>query len=362
MYHRFGLVLMVNHACNLRCTYCYTGDKAHRPMSRAVGEHAINRAIASLTPGGVLELGFFGGEPLIESSLILCLLDHASRAASARGVELRATLTTNGTIDAPAAWRVMLHLDVELTLSHDGLPETHDRHRLTPTGGLTSHLVEATMRKLRDAGKTFGVNVVVRPDTLEDLPLGVYRLLQHGVRRVDLSLDLWTRWTTADAPALEEAIARCADVWHAALPSVDINWFSEKAAAMAGVPVEASARCGFGDGEIAVAPSGNLYPCERLIGEDAADNPMRLPGHALRGDDFLAGRRASRRSHPSCDACDIESSCGTTCACSNYVRTGDPSAPDRLLCLLNELAARHTHRVATRFVPLRVNLAQEVLT
>jgi len=64
---RFALTLVVNHACNLRCTYCFTGDKVRRPMRLATGRKAIDRALQSLLPGGTLHLGFFGGEPLIEA-------------------------------------------------------------------------------------------------------------------------------------------------------------------------------------------------------------------------------------------------------------------------------------------------------
>ena len=74
MYQQFGLVLAVNHACNLRCTYCYTGAKFHKPMPASLARKAIDRAVASISSGGQLDLGFFGGEPLIEAKLILELL------------------------------------------------------------------------------------------------------------------------------------------------------------------------------------------------------------------------------------------------------------------------------------------------
>jgi len=44
MFDRFGLVLVVNHDCNLRCSYCHTGAKFARSMSPAIGRQAIARA------------------------------------------------------------------------------------------------------------------------------------------------------------------------------------------------------------------------------------------------------------------------------------------------------------------------------
>jgi uncharacterized protein len=360
MYRHFGLVLMVNHGCNLACTYCYTGSKFHRPMPADIGRRSIDRAIASLEPGGVLELSFFGGEPLVEAALISNFLGYAAERVAEKGIEPRPGMTTNGTVTTPAAWGVMLRPDLDLTLSHDGLPEVHDRHRRTPAGHATAHHVEATMLRLHAEGKAFRVNMVVRPDTLPHVVAGIQHLQDLGVTRIDLSLDLWRRWTNGDTQMLSEVVGRCATLWREALPRLSLNWFDEKAAMLARVPVEESARCGFGKGEIAVAPSGNLYPCERLIGEDAGDNPIRLPGNALDGVDFLHFADTPGRSHAACNSCDMNYACTTTCRCSNFVRTGDPSRPDRLLCILNEASLRETDRVLGPIVPLRVLRESEV--
>ena len=128
-YDCFHLVLMVTHACNLRCDYCYMGRKSPRRCCPAIGRSAIARAVCSIRPSGVLELGFFGGEPLLEAELITGLLSHARHAAESAGVVLRPTLTTNGTIATAAAWDVMTDDGLDLCISHDGLPEVHDRHR-----------------------------------------------------------------------------------------------------------------------------------------------------------------------------------------------------------------------------------------
>jgi radical SAM protein with 4Fe4S-binding SPASM domain len=129
---------------------------------------------------------------------------------------------------------------------------------------------------------------------------------------------------------------------------VAINWFDEKLAGMANVPNTPSARCGFGVGEIAVAPSGWLYPCERVIGEDRDDNPMRLPGHVTQGKDFLGYLPAPEKSAAECDACTMTSLCDTTCRCSNYIRTGRVDRPDGLLCMVNQCCAQETQRVVRR--------------
>jgi uncharacterized protein len=336
---------MVNHACNLRCTYCYTGSKFSRAMPHEVGRRSIDRAIASLEDGGLLELGFFGGEPLIEAELIESLIAYARAGAGAREIGLVLSLTTNGTLTTPAAWRVMTTADLQLAISFDGRPIEHDRHRLTVHGEGSSAVVLATIARLLRAGRSPTVITVVRPDTVDGLAEGLRFLRSVGVERVEPSLDLWTGWTKDDVARLVKSIARCAEVWRDGLPVFSVGWFDEKAVHLSGIEQGQSARCGFGAGEIAVAPSGNLYPCERLIAEDHPDHPMRLPGHALDGADFLNAVSGPGRSDEGCDACALASFCSTVCRCSNYVRTGDVRHPDGLLCVWNQACIDETARM-----------------
>jgi uncharacterized protein len=345
VYARYSLVLMVTHACNMRCSYCYTGAKLPRSMPEAVGRKAVDRALASVEQGGTLDLGFFGGEPLLEADRVSSLIAYARQRAEAVGVEVIPGLTTNGTVAGGLAWALMILPELSLAISFDGLPRIHDRHRRFPDGSGSSRVVLDTMRRLREAGKEFRVAMVVRPDTAALLPEGIAFLHDSGVRHVEPSLDVWAAWSASDIARLEAAIDASADVWRDGLPDLSVSWFDEKAALLAGVPVDETPRCGFGDGEMAVAPSGRLYPCERLIGEDDEANPMRLAGHVLDGEDFLGRASPPGRCAEGCRQCLIQAMCNTTCRCCNYVRTGQCGQPDRLLCALNRACARETARV-----------------
>lgn len=344
MFARFGLTLVVNHACNLRCSYCYTGLKFRRPMPVGVARLALRRALHSLAPQGTLELGFFGGEPLLEAELIAGLMDEASTLVAFSGQQVEFSLTSNGTFTDGAAWNVLTDPRLRLFISHDGLPEIHDRHRVSADGRGSSATVLRTIARLQDAGKDFGCIVVVRPDSVAHLPDGIEYLRDRGVRQFVPSLDLWTEWTTEDAANLRSSIARCADLWSGWLPEVAISWFDERTIRLLRVPCNATARCGFGAGEIAVAPSGRLYPCERLVGEDDPHSPMRLPGDVADGADFLSMPAPPPVLPAAGSDCALAAACSTACRCSNYVRTSDVSRPDELLQLLDACCLQETVR------------------
>ena len=339
----FALTLMVNHACNLRCSYCYTGAKFSSPMSFEIGSIAIQRAFDSLSPGGSLHLGFFGGEPLLEAHRIRQWMSFARTFATNSGKRLAFNLTTNGTITHHDAWEIMLAHDLGLAVSFDGTPQVHDRHRRDAKGHGTANVVQTTISRLIDANKSFSVIAVVRPDNLDQIPDALNHLYHLGVRQVNLSLDLWTTWTAADASRLQHLVHTAAQLWRQWLPTFNLNWFDAKATALARLPVtEEITTCGFGEGEIAVAPSGRLYPCERVIGEDRPDHPLRLEGHALDGSDFLSCATDSFARCAPCSQCALAPACDTTCRCSNFIRTGDVNRPDGLLCMLNKATARAT--------------------
>jgi radical SAM protein with 4Fe4S-binding SPASM domain len=187
--------------------------------------------------------------------------------------------------------------------------------------------------------------MVVRPDTVDSLPAGIEFLRRQGVRRIEPSLDVWTDWSEEDIARLEKVVAKCAQIWRAGLPFVSIGWFDEKAAQLAKLPRKPAPRCGFGRGEITVAVSGRMYPCERLVGDDAEDNPMALPGHVLEGDDFLNIEVPSEHPEHACGQCAMLAMCSTFCRCSNYVRTGNTRRPDLLLCAWNQACLNETAKI-----------------
>lgn len=328
MHDRFTLVLVVNHACNLACRYCYTGAKFARPIPATIARHAIARAVSSIEPGGSLALGFFGGEPLLEAPAILRWIAHARGRCRARGLSLALDLTTNGTLTDGDAWEVMTDPALELAVSFDGLPELHDRHRVRAGGGPSARTVLATLRRLQHAGRAFRVVAVVRPDTAARLPDALRFLRGLGIEMVDLNLDLWTAWSPADRGVLHEALHEAAAVWRDGLPGFGVNWFNEMALRMARVPA-AGTSCGADCGaQVAVAPSGRLYPCERMVREDRAGHPLAYPGHVLDGEGFFA----LARTEDSAEA----GGCGLACRCCRFVRTGRIDGDDELLRALDD--------------------------
>src|SRR5262249_55235570 len=95
-----GLIIMPTGKCNFRCTYCYETFEEGRMAEAAAG--ARSRGIAGT--GGPAERfgrGFFGGEPLICSDLVLRFSRQAFRSLASRGLPYAAGIATNASLLTP---------------------------------------------------------------------------------------------------------------------------------------------------------------------------------------------------------------------------------------------------------------------
>lgn len=327
-----GLVL--THACNLACSYCYTGEKKRVRMSDALGHRAIEQAIdLATTAGTALQLSFFGGEPLLERELLVELASTARARAQACGVALTLQVTTNGTLLDDAIVTALGELGVHVAISIDGTGAQHDALR-PRSGGGPSHA--ACMRGLtallaQRERWPFDVISVVDPRTVAGLAEGVIDLLDRGVEAITLNMNWGGPWDDRSLASFEQQIERVAAVFLAWLRRG--RWCRIQ-------PLESSlhmladrgellpAHCGAGSRRLAVAPSGRLYGCTRAVGEDTGEGAI---GHL---DDGLAPRVPPPRA-------DVRA-----CSCARREETGDVAVVGRVQLRHDEALARVARRVA----------------
>ena len=129
------LTLEVTHDCNLSCEYCSFGS--HYLQTRAVNALPMSLATARNAVECFLDhepigagIGFYGGEPLLEFQLIREVVCIAEQMAFDKGVDLRFSLTTNGTLLKDEVIHYLVEHQFSILISLDGDKESHDRYRL----------------------------------------------------------------------------------------------------------------------------------------------------------------------------------------------------------------------------------------
>jgi uncharacterized protein len=147
----YGFIVMPTEKCNFRCTYCYESFERGRMSDENVAalDAAIERVASTARQ---FSLGFFGGEPLVCSDLVLRFSRHAFEAMAARGLPYAASIATNGSLLSPELFDELIDAGVvsyQITL--DGDRETHDKQRVS-LGGRGTY--DRIMRNLRAMAAT----------------------------------------------------------------------------------------------------------------------------------------------------------------------------------------------------------------
>ena len=128
---RFHPSLCITHRCNLSCVYCYQHHDNQQRMTFGTAKKCVDwifRNIPDYAADGV-ELGFIGGEPLMEFDLLRQIFSYTSGTYG--GIEHIFYATTNGTslTDEMKEWFSAHRKRFVLGLSLDGAKETHDANR-----------------------------------------------------------------------------------------------------------------------------------------------------------------------------------------------------------------------------------------
>ncbi len=238
------------------------------------------------------------------------------------------TMTTNGTVLSDAHLRFLRHHGFYVSISLDGLPGDHDRHRPFAGGRGSAAVVWRNVARAAAVIDRFSVLLVLNPDTVADVPEAVERLHALGVARVMLLPNADCGWDEAArdrARLAYECMARAYVERRAADRPLYVHPFVERmlCGGRRGA-ARAEHACGFGRDEVAVAPSGRLYPCARLVGTDTrADIQIGSVHGGPCGERVAAVRRAAQATL---------SACGSTgsCLCPALMPGNVSAAVERL--------------------------------
>lgn len=323
------VTLVLTHDCNLACSYCYTGEKFARSMADRVGWEALHLGFRGAVREGQLNVSFFGGEPLLEFPKMVRFTRLAWAWARRQRVPLEFQVTTNATILTPRILEFFRHYPYRVAFSVDGLEGAHDRHRSFSNGKPSSTPVWRNLEKAVRRLPRASIHMVLNPDTLDGLEAAVKRLAELGYREITLLPNMDTLWSS-------ESRAWVRDVY-AGLASYMASFPAESPLVVSpiydmGLESPRLKSCGFGTDDLAVSPTGALYPCARLVGADHRE-PIQL-GHVRTGVDESRIKNLKARARAKQVGCGSEGGC----ACATFM-PGDILRQLENLRFFDQLAA-----------------------
>jgi uncharacterized protein len=293
-------------------------------------------------------IGFFGGEPLLEFDLVRKITKAIQNHKSFDPNRVIIQIVTNGTIFSKEIADFLRENNVTLGISCDGPPFVHDVFRKFPDGSGSSRIVE---RNLKQALKIFPfipVNAVYSPNNVQFLPEVVDYLSSLGVRNIHLNHNISAKWTKKEAemlPNIYNSIGnKYMNFYRQGKPRY-ISLIDGKIAVILRGGYQPLERCRLGMGEFAFAPSGDVYPCERLIGSGV--EKRHCMGNI--NDGFSPKKICKMGSNIAnnleCQKCGLQEYCMNGCGCTNYHSTGNYNIVGPFVCASEKAAICTAFRI-----------------
>ncbi len=354
-----ALCLHVCHDCNLRCKYCFADEGAYHSaremMSLETAKAAIDFLLANSGARKVLEVDFFGGEPLMNLSVVRDTVYYAKEEAAKRGKRFLFTTTTNGLLLNDEVIAFFNDEMENVVLSLDGRKEVHDAVRKTVSGkGSFDAVIDHIKKFVRLRGdKHYYVRGTFTAKNL-DFSKDVLFLADQGF--TSLSLEP----VVTDIPELQireehlPAIQReyetlCDEYIRREAEGRGFSFFHFHVDLEGGPCLQKRvSACGAGNEYFSVVPNGDIYPCHQFAGDKAWKMGNVFEGKVDPGlrQKFASSCLFTRKK---CADCFAKFICSGGCSANNYHYNGDIDEPyemtcammkKRIECAMHVLAAR----------------------
>lgn len=168
------VTLQVTQNCNFRCSYCIYSEQinplqrshSNKRMSWGTAKKAIDFLIAHSSEKDIVDVGFYGGEPLLEFGLIKKCIEYCNIISESKKITFH--ITTNGTIVNNQIIEFLIENDVDLMISLDGPSEIHDKQRRFKVNGCGSFdIVFKNLKIIEDKYPQYSdkitINCVINP-------------------------------------------------------------------------------------------------------------------------------------------------------------------------------------------------------
>jgi uncharacterized protein len=295
-----------------------------------------------------IDIGFFGGEPLLQFKLIKKFINMMKKHPLYPSKRVNFSIVSNGTILNSKIINYIKEHQISFGISCDGPPQIQDRFRRTKSGRKTSDIVEKNIKKVKKAFSNAMVNAVYHPNTYKQLPQTIRYFASLGVKQIYLNPDFSAPWCKQDILSIQDVYDEIGEIYtqhYLEENPLFISMIDSKISVILRGGYRTIDRCRMGKGEFAFTPSGDIYPCERLVGNGQNDHCI---GNVLNGQvrsNNPCHEAPAGQINTECTSCSIKEYCMNWCGCSNYMSTGLYNRVSSFLCASEKAAIKTSFEV-----------------
>lgn len=305
-----------------------------------------------------LDITFFGGEPLLEKEHIFYITNRLEESAAHLRINYK--MSTNGTLITEPLMKQLMDRRIFTSLSLDGPPHVHDKHRPQAGGQSSSRKTIEAAKIMLQYNPCTSVTCVISPDTAMHLTDSVDYLFSLGFRYLITTLDYSADWTTKDFKILKKSYQQLAHWYEEKMLANErfyLSFFDERIRTRTFKPISVHERCHIGSRQFSIAPDGALYPCIQFVTTESL--PEYMIGHVNHGFDEACQSyitHCSEKEKSECKGCALEDRCSKWCSCINFMSTGSIEKASPVVCYNEQVLMEIVDRTADRLWKKRLPL------
>lgn len=220
------LTILPTLKCNFRCTYCWESLQG-KNMDIIVQNSIINFIKSNIKNYKLVDIGWFGGEPLVHSKSIEYLGNNIKKICEDNNVKYTSGIATNGYLLTQENITMLNDTDVRsLVVTLDGPPEIHNKRRVLADGGESFDKILFNIKTMSKYISHINIGINCDYENIEYID----ELLDY-LEDVKQSVSIYFRWIFPDADKWSEYYQNSTHRSEAAKDNKEIiklNWLAVK--------------------------------------------------------------------------------------------------------------------------------------
>lgn len=316
-------MLMITHACNLNCSYCYESHKRNAYMTTDLAKEIISqeaKMIAESDKFDEIQIDFMGGEPLMNFALIKEIVEWLEGGGI--NIPWVCFASTNATLinQEVKEWLKRHKQYMILGASYDGTGKMQSKNRGTDQ-------YEIDLDFFHDLWPEQTFQMTISKETLPYLAEGVLYVQRKGYE-INASLAQGVNWTLEDAKLYREQLGILKDAYLNDTTLLPLNRLTRYVDVFNLAPSERRQihGCGSGLNMVTYDTDGTRYGCHMFT-------PIVLGTEKAIGIDAVEWEKSGLMADTFCETCVLRRFC-PTCPGFNYKYRGNFASRDKRWCPL----------------------------
>lgn len=166
------LTILLTHQCQMKCQYCFEGDKYSSSISHDSMQAIMNFLMAHKDSCNRLRVTWFGGEPLLNYPKLKDMSVRLIEFCSENEIQYTGDITTNAfALSRERCSEMINELNVKrFIITLDGPAEVHDRRRPLRSGLPTFDRIWKNIGFLIEAGAKVTIRMTIDRENISSIP------------------------------------------------------------------------------------------------------------------------------------------------------------------------------------------------